>query len=141
LFAKDIDVLFGSDNNCLICTKINYNGYLTNWTISHFIVFAISAYLCPKSIYTLIALGVLWEIIELFFEYTSRTNNNGFLCKNIMPYCDDKITTKKEFWNHYLGYENKNLLLFWCSGGLNGSIMDILADILGIYVGRYLAFI
>ena len=141
LYAKDMDMLFGSHDNCFVCTKINYNGYLTNWTISHFVVFAISGYLCPNNTYLLIAIGVLWEIIELFLEYTSKTNNKGFLCKNVMPHCDTKITPKKEFWNHYLGYNNKNLILFWCSGGLNGTIMDILFDILGIYLGRYLASI
>jgi hypothetical protein len=43
------------------------------------------------------------------------------------------------FWKHYLGFENKHLSLFWCSGGLVGGIMDIIADIMGVYVGKYLA--
>jgi hypothetical protein len=139
LFAKNIDLLFGGHNNCFICTKINFNGYLTNWTTSHFIVFAISGYLCPKNIYMLIAIGILWEIVELFFEYTSKINNQGFLCNHIMPNCDKKTISKKEFWDHYLGVNNHDLTLFWCSGGMVGSILDIIADTLGVYVGRYLA--
>lgn len=137
LFAKKMDSLFGSHNNCFICTKLNYNGYLTNWSVSHFVVFAICGYLCPNNAYLLIALGILWEIIELILEYNAKLNQHGFLCKH-MPNCKESIS-KKEFWDHYLGYHNHELILFWCSGGLLGSLSDIVIDTLGIYVGRYLA--
>jgi hypothetical protein len=138
-FAKNLDSLFGGHDNCFVCTKLNYNGYLTNWSISHFVVFAISGYLCPNNIYALMIIGIIWEILELILEYNSKINNQGFLCKNIMPHCDTKNISKKEFWDHYLGYNNNKLVLFWCSGGLNGTLSDIVFDVLGIYLGRYLA--
>ena len=142
LFGMKINVLFGGHTNCFICTKINYNGFLTNWTVSHFIVFAIAGYLCPTYSYTIFAIGILWELLELFLEYNSRTNNKGFICKNLIPshsHCDTKTTSKKDFWEHYIGYDDKKMRLYWTSGGVNGALLDILFDGVGIYVGRYLA--
>jgi hypothetical protein len=139
LFAKKMDSLLGSHNNCFICTKLNYNGYLTNWSISHFVAFAISGYLCPNNPYLLIFIGILWEIVEFVLEYNAKLNQDGFLCKRIMTNCNKESITKKEFWDHYLGYHNHELILFWCSGGLVGSLSDIVINTLGIYTGRYLA--
>lgn len=139
LFHKKINVLFGR-HNCFVCTKIHYNGFLTNWTVSHFIVFAFAGYLCPTYGYTIFAFGILWELFELFLEYNSRINNKGFVCKNIMPsHCHTNPTSTKDFWEHYLGYDDKKMTLYWTSGGLNGALLDIVFDGVGVYVGIYLA--
>jgi len=141
MYNKQINDLFGGGDikaKCMVCTEVHYNGYLTNWTLSHFVLFAIVGYMCPKKIYHFILLGILWEICELYLEYTSQCNHNEMICGMIQ--CKEYIS-KENFWKHYLGFENTKLNLFWCSGGLVGAIMDILADVLGVYVGKYLASI
>lgn len=139
IFPKELDSLFGGHTKCFVCTKVGYNGYFTNWSISHFVVFAISGYLCPNNKFFLILIGTLWELFEIFLQYTSKTNNQGFLCKHLMPFCDKQQATPHEFWDHYIGIEDRKIKLFWCSGGMLGSIVDIIMDALGVYVGSYLA--
>ena len=139
MYNNQINVLFGGGDinaKCMVCTEVHYNGYLTNWTVSHFVLFAIVGYMCPKNIYLFILLGILWEFFELYLEYTSHCNHNGMICRMIA--CKEPLSND-HFWKHYLGFENKHLSLFWCSGGLVGGIMDIIADIMGVYVGKYLS--
>lgn len=140
-FSENINILFGGDKNCFICRKVNYNGYLTNWTISHIGAFTIAGYICPNNKFILITLGILWEILEVFLEYHSTVKNTTIkLCK-IMPKCKNKKISSKHFWEHYFGINNNKIKLYWCSGGVIGGIMDIIADILGVYLGSYLATI
>ena len=116
---------------------MHFNGYLTNWTVSHFIAFLIAGYISPKSVYYIILVGILWEFIELFFEYNSKTNHQHFLCKKKIIECPKKIS-KRDFWNHYLGIKDYNFTLMWCSGGLIGALLDIFVDTLGVYTGIYI---
>ena len=139
-FIQQINDLFGGYDDCMICTPLHFNGYLSNWTISHLLVFVIIGYLCPKQIILIIFLGVLWEIIELYMEYISKTNHNHPLVKLLNLKCESKITPT-QFWDHYFGirkYHHKKTL-FWCSGGFLGSILDIIADTTGAYIGIYLS--
>jgi len=140
MFIKQINDMLGGYENCYICTPLHFNGYLSNWTISHFIVFLIIGYICPTHFYLIIFLGILWEIVELYMEYISKTNHDHPLVKLLNLNCESKITTK-QFWDHYLGIQpyNKNKTLFWCSGGLLGSILDIITDIAGVYTGIYIS--
>lgn len=130
-----IDKIFGG-LDCLICTKVRFNGYITNWSISHFIAFLIAGYISPKSLYYIILLGISWELVELFLEYNSKLNHDHFICKQHIIECNTKLTSQ-EFWSHYLGIkETKNL--WWCSGGLFGSLMDITLNTLGVFTGVYI---
>ena len=57
MYNNQINVLFGGGDinaKCMVCTEVHYNGYLTNWTVSHFVLFAIVGYMCPKNIYLFI---------------------------------------------------------------------------------------
>ena len=139
-YIKQLNQLFGGYDDCTICTPLHFNGYLSNWTLSHYFVFVIIGYLCPKSVWIIIFMGILWEVIELYLEYISKTNVNHPLVKLLHLDCKTQITPN-EFWNHYLGIRkfHSTKTLFWCSGGLIGSVLDILADIAGLYTGIYIA--
>ena len=135
------NIFGGSDKNanCLVCTNIHFNGYLTNWTVSHFLTFMIAGYICPKRVYLIILSGILWEIWELIMEYNSKTNHQNILCKLNVVECNKKMSSH-DFWKHYIGFEEQpDQSLYWCSGGLLGAILDITADILGVYSGIYIA--
>jgi len=138
-FIKQINQLFGGYDNCSICTPLHFNGYLSNWTLSHYLVFLVVGYLAPKRIALIVFMGIAWEVMELYMEYISKTNHNHILVKLLHLDCDTKLEPK-QFWNHYFGvrkYHPKKTL-FWCSGGFIGSILDIIADIAGAYTGIYL---
>jgi hypothetical protein len=134
-----IDFYFGGLDDCLICTKVHFNGYLTNWSISHYITFLIAGYISPESVYIIILAGVLWEIVELILEYTSKTNHDSFLCSTrILKYCKIKMTNE-EFWHHYFGIkEHKDTKFIWSSGGFLGALLDIIINTLGVYSGIYI---
>jgi len=141
-YTSTVNNIFGGgdkNSDCFFCKKITYNGYFTNWTISHFIAFLIAGIICPDYPILIISLGVLWELIELYLEYINKTDPNHFLCKMLNNMrCDTKIE-RSDFWDHYLGLNEQNYSFFWCSGGLIGGILDITADILGVYTGIYIA--
>jgi hypothetical protein len=136
-----IDDIFGGGGNsakCMICTKISYNGHLTNWTISHFFFYMILAMLCPDNLLLIIGIGVMWEFIELYFEYSSKIDHDNFLCRNkLLNNCSQKMSST-DFWNHYLGFKEHKFSLFWCSSGLVGQLLDIAFDILGAFTGVFL---
>jgi len=139
-FEPTINLWFGGSlekAKCFVCKKVNYNGYLTNWTISHFVVFLIVGYLCPSHIYFFIGIGILWELIEFYLEYTSKFNKHSFLCNGVVQ-CSEKKISKTQFWHHFLGIKNNNINIYWNSGGLVGSLLDIVADVLGLLTGSYL---
>jgi hypothetical protein len=139
-FIKPINNLLGGYDNCAICTPLHFNGYLSNWTLSHYLVFLIVGYLAPKRIALIVILGILWEIMELYMEYISKTQHDHPLVKLLHLDCNTKLS-EDQFWNHYFGvrqYHPKKTL-FWCSGGFIGSVLDIVADISGAYTGIYLA--
>lgn len=138
IFLNEIDMYIGGFDDCLICTKLHFNGYITNWSITHFLAFLVAGFISPKNLYFIIFAGVSWEIVELYLEYTSKLNHDNILCKRNIIKCKEKMDSD-EFWNHYLGIkEHKNTRYIWCSGGFIGSIMDIIVNTVGIYTGVYL---
>jgi len=137
IFIAEIDNIFGGIDDCLVCTKYHFNGYFTNWGISHYFAFLIAGYISPKNVYYIIFAGVLWEIIELYYEYISKLNHQHFLCKKKILDCTIKVS-EDEFWQHYLGIKDCNITLPWPNGGLLGSVSDITVNILGIYTGIYI---
>jgi hypothetical protein len=140
IFYMDIiNYYLGGVDDCLICRKVHFNGYLTNWTISHFILFLIAGYICPESLYIIILAGISWEFVELYLEYISKTNHDHILFNmSIIKKCDTKMP-KDKFWGHYWGINQyKNTELVWCSGGAIGSLMDIVVDIIGVFTGIYI---
>jgi hypothetical protein len=132
-----IDGIFGGFTDCLICTKVRFNGYLTNWTISHYFAFLIAGYICPKNVYFIIFAGILWEFVELFLEYNSKINHEHILCTSKLIECETKMSTH-EFWEHYLGIKEHNTTYVWCSGGMVGSLIDIVINTFGVYTGIYI---
>ena len=137
IFLPEIDNIFGGVDNCLVCTKIHFNGYFTNWGISHFFAFMVAGYISPKNVYYIISTGILWEIIELYYEYTSKLNHEHYLCKKNILQCTTKIS-EDEFWQHYLGIKDCNVKLEWPNGGLLGSTSDIIVNTIGVYIGIYI---
>ena len=141
-FISHIDELFGGGGNsaeCLVCTKVSYNGHLTNWTVSHFVFFMVLAMICPDNLYLIIGIGVFWEFIELYFEYVSKLRHDSILCEQkLIDTCTHKMSSE-DFWKHYLGFKEHPYSLYWCSSGLVGQLLDITFDIAGAYTGVYLA--
>jgi hypothetical protein len=136
-----IDDLFGGGGSlgkCMVCTKVSYNGHLTNWTISHFVFFMILGMICPDSIGFIIAIGVFWEFVELFFEYLTKNGSGSILCKYVVDTCTHTMSND-DFWKHYLGFKEHSQSLYWCSSGFVGQILDIIFDVAGVYTGAYLA--
>jgi hypothetical protein len=141
IFIKPINHILGGYDNCAICTPIHFNGYLSNWTLSHFVVFAFIGYLAPKRIKLIVCMGIIWELMELYMEYISKTNHNHVLVKLLHLQCDTKLR-EDQFWNHYFGVRkyHPTKTLFWCSGGFIGSVLDIIVDIAGVYTGIFLNY-
>jgi len=139
-YIKQLNQLFGGYDDCAICTPLHFNGYLSNWTLSHYIVFVIVGYLAPTYFKFIVFLGILWEVVELYFEYISKTNPTHLVVKLLHLDCKTQLTPN-QFWNHYFGIRkfHHSKTLFWCSGGLVGSILDIMADIAGVYTGIFIA--
>lgn len=138
IFLNEIDHYIGGFDNCAICTKIHFNGYITNWSITHFIAFLVAGFISPRNLYFIIFAGVSWEIVELYLEYNSKLNHENILCKKNIIKCEKEMNSH-DFWNHYLGIkEHKNTQYIWCSGGLLGSVMDIIVNTIGTYTGVYL---
>ena len=98
----------------------------------------ICGYFCPKKIVLIIVLGILWELYECVIEYIQQTNVKHFICKNLIKCHKNNNLLYKHYWEHYLGIKDHNILLTFCSGGLVGGILDIIADILGVYFGAYI---
>ena len=135
---KDIGLAFGGGDKtaeCMLCTKVTFNGFFTNWTISHLLFFFIAALVAPSYPYVLIALGVFWEAVELFLEYNCQTNAATPL-RHIVSKCHKQMNPT-EFWRHYFGKKDSKKSIYWCSGGFVGSLMDILADTLGVVLGMW----
>ena len=139
-FIKPINKLLGGYDNCFICTPLHFNGYFSNWTITHYLAFLIVGYLAPKHIVLIIFLGIAWEVTEVYMEYISKTQHDHVLVKLLNLNCDTKLTPD-QFWKHYFGVRkfHRKKTLFWCSGGFFGSVVDIIADIAGAYSGIYLS--
>jgi hypothetical protein len=138
IFLTEIDQYIGGFDNCLICTKVHFNGYITNWSITHFIAFLVAGFISPRNLYFIIFAGICWEITELYLEYTSKLNHDNILCKKNIIKCDKEMNSH-EFWNHYLGItEHENTQYTWSSGGFLGAIMDIIVNTFGAYTGVYL---
>ena len=139
IFITEIDEYFGGFDNCLICTKVHFNGYLTNWSISHFIAFLVAGFISPRNLYFIIFAGISWEIVELYFEYTSKRNHDNILCKKKIIKCKEKIINSHDFWKHYFGIKKyQDIQYLWCSGGFLGAIIDIIVNTCGAYTGIYL---
>lgn len=136
-FMDKIHVMIGGFTKCYICTKVHFNGYITNWSITHFIAFLVAGLISPKSVYYIIVAGIVWEVFELYLEYTSKRNHSSILCKNNIIDCTKQMSDT-EFWNHYLGIKEHEYTQIWCSGGLLGSVFDIIINTLGVYSGIYL---
>ena len=133
-----IDDYIGGFDDCFICTKVHFNGYITNWTITHFIAFLVAGIISPRNLYYIIFAGICWEITELYFEYTSKLNHDNILCKKNILKCEKEMTSR-DFWYHYFGItEHKNTQYVWSSGGFLGAIMDIIVNTFGVYTGVYL---
>jgi hypothetical protein len=144
-FGTNIDTVIGGSTNteynkanCLICNQVGINGQLSNWNVLHMLLFIIFGILCPNNYIYIIFIGIIWEFIELFFEYLNKVNHNSFYCKYMPNSCAEKISSD-EFWNHYFGIKKYKNSLYWCSSGFIGQIIDIIFNTIGIYIGILIA--
>ena len=109
-------------------------GYFSIWTVSHFLFYMLLGKICPNNLLLIIVMGIMWELLELYFEYNKQVIQGKLLCRYINN-CDNinKISNS-EFWNTYFGINN-NRKLYYCSGGYLGGIFDITANIFGYIIG------
>jgi len=138
IYIKELDDILGGEND-EYGRKIRYiyfkGGQFSYWTITHFLFFMLLGFICPNSLLLIIILGILWELIELFFEYDRQTTQSSFLCKYINN-CDKKyLISKSTFWKTYIGELSNKNRLFYCSAGYVGQILDIVFNIVGYLFG------
>lgn len=138
IYIKEIDDILGGDND-EFGRKIRYiyfkGGQFSYWTITHFAFFMLLGFICPDSLLFIIFLGILWELIELYFEYDRQTNQNTFLCKYINNCNKKDLIPKSKFWKIYTGNVVEPNRLFYCSAGYIGQILDIVFNIVGYLFG------
>ena len=138
IYIKEIDDILGGEND-EFGRKIRYiyfkGGQFSYWTITHFLFFMLLGFICPDSLLLIIFIGILWELIELFFEYDRQTIQSKFLCKFINNCDKNSIISKSTFWNMYLGKSSNTNRLFYCSAGYVGQILDIIFNIVGYLFG------
>ena len=118
-----------------------HGGQVSFWNLLHILFFSFLGYICPNSIRFIIFTGIIWEIVELYFEYDFQTVRSQLMCDYVNN-CNNKqkIISPKQFWNVYIGKkELDNKALFFCSSGFYGQIIDIISNIIGVYIGSYLA--
>jgi hypothetical protein len=137
---KMLDKALGGSSKhakCFVCTQVATNGYLTNWTVSHFAMYLVLAFFMPDYTTLLVALGILWEVVELGVELIAQFHPGNVLCKFYISCVkpNTAFKTQAQFWKQYFGIKNTKNDLFWCSGGFLGSLMDIAANTLGVFTG------
>jgi hypothetical protein len=138
IYIKELDDILGGEND-EYGRKIRYiyfkGGQFSYWTITHFLFFMLLGFICPNSLLLIIIVGILWELIELYFEYDRQTIQSSFLCKYINN-CDKKdLIYKSTFWKTYIGELSNKNRLFYCSAGYVGQILDIVFNIVGYLFG------
>lgn len=118
-----------------------HGGQVSFWNFLHILFFIFLGYICPNSRGFIIFTGIIWEIVELYFEYDYQTLRSQLIC-NYVNDCTtkQKRINSKEFWNVYIGnngLDSKSLI--YCSSGFYGQFIDIVCNIIGVYIGSYLA--
>lgn len=58
-----------------LLSKLFISSYFDQWQLSHFIVYMIAASLYPHYKYTLLILGIIWEIIEVSLGHIYADSN------------------------------------------------------------------
>ena len=141
VYIEKIDNLLGGEND-EYGRKVRYiyfkGGQISYWSFTHFLFFMLLGFICPGYLYLIIVLGVIWELMELFFEYNRQTEQSEILCKYVNKCKNIKKISKSKFWDIYLGRENKPTRLFYCSAGYLGQLLDILFNIVGYIFGAKL---
>ena len=143
IFINEIDDIFGGENDAN-GRKIRYiyfkGGQFSFWTVSHILFFMFLGYICPKNILLICFIGIIWELLELYFEYDRQTLRTPFLCRYINNCHVGEKIPKSKFWDLYVGNtKGHTYRLFYCSAGLYGQISDICANIIGALVGSGLS--
>ena len=83
-------------------------------------------------------MSILWELLELIFEYDRQLIQSKSLCK-LVNKCNVPKIDSSTFWNEYFGYTNNKLSIFYCSYGYLGQITDIIFNTLGYIIGNKLS--
>ena len=63
------------DTKYPLLSKLFISSYFDQWQLSHFIVYMIAASLYPHYKYTLLILGIIWEIIEVLLGHIYPDSN------------------------------------------------------------------
>ena len=138
IYIKELDDILGGEND-EFGRKIRYiyfkGGQFSYWTITHFLFFMLLGFICPNSLLLIILLGIIWELIELYFEYDRQTIQTPFLCKYINNCKVNDTISKSEFWKIYIGESSNKNRLFYCSAGYVGQLLDIIFNITGYLFG------
>jgi hypothetical protein len=141
IYIKQIDdYLGGKDDEFGRKERYIYfkGGQFSYWTISHFLFFMFLGFICPKNLILVILLGLLWELMELYFEYDRQTKQTPFFCKYINNCKISPKISKNKFWKLYTGRNSTPNKLFYCSAGYIGQILDVVFNILGYLFGSAL---
>ena len=117
-----LGLIFGFDNvpqhdfmNVKMFNLPLFENCCSLWPISHFILFLIIGYLYPNCDVVAISGGVLWEVAEVaFFYITKRSDRQPTRIAD-----NSRIEYSQNWWM--------------------GSFKDIIMNILGFYLGKFLA--
>ena len=95
------------------------------WSVTHFGLFCILAYIFPDHLFELLVIGVIWEIIE---DALAPPHSKGLVqCTKV--YGNSWSETFKVIWCDHIARE---------SGYWYGKWDDIFANVLGMILGHYL---
>ena len=110
-------------------------GQFGYWNLTHFLFFLSLGIICPNKLLWFQMFGILWEIMEFYFEYDKQVTQTPLICKYIRSCKGTKKITSKEFFNKFFG--RKKGVLYFCSSGIYGQIIDVVANSSGYLLGSY----
>jgi len=107
------NAVYGDPMNKIVFTLPYLEACCSWWPISHFILFTIIGFLFPDCDLMAIAAGVGWELVEMTVYYAMGANRQGV---------------------RRTGSERVEYSSSWMAG----SFKDVVMDILGFYLGKFL---
>jgi len=103
------------------------NQYIDGWVMVHFSIYVVIGLLFPGTFYLSMTIGILWEIFELWAGYAKPSFLIG------IGNCRHDITNNAQK-KMLVSNDNKGKDKYWWYGQYE----DIIADLLGFIVGKYI---
>jgi hypothetical protein len=129
----------GFKHNKLTSFEIHRPGCIISiWTITHFMCWVLVGLACPNVMYLAFIIAIIWEVLELIFEYDKQVTQSELLCKYINDCSKQPPISKELFWKQYFGQAKPKYELFYCSGGFYGQLLDMVVNTMGFMTGAYL---